>query len=81
MDHYPPELQPDDLEDPLRRFSADRSSSFVTPADVRGAAFARPPFGRRGYNEDEVDAFLDRVEATLTALYTEVQKLRGDDRD
>ncbi|NEW37230.1 DivIVA domain-containing protein, partial [Nocardia cyriacigeorgica] len=33
--------------------------------DVRGIAFSRPPFGARGYREDEVDAFLDRVEATL----------------
>jgi DivIVA domain-containing protein len=24
-----------------------------------------PPLGKRGYNEDEVDAFLDRVEAWL----------------
>ncbi|MFE3445065.1 DivIVA domain-containing protein [Nocardia sp. NPDC059180] len=33
--------------------------------DVRGIAFSKPPFGARGYREDDVDAFLERVEATL----------------
>jgi DivIVA domain-containing protein len=28
-------------------------------------AFSKPPIGKRGYNEDEVDAFLDRVEEQL----------------
>ena len=28
-------------------------------------AFSKPPLGKRGYNEDEVDAFLDRVDAAL----------------
>jgi len=27
--------------------------------------FSKPPMGTRGYNEDEVDDFLDRVEAAL----------------
>lgn len=37
----------------------------LTPADVHNVAFSKPPIGKRGYNEDEVDAFLDRVVATL----------------
>ncbi len=38
----------------------------VTPDDVRAAVFAKPGLGRgRGYDEDEVDALLDAVEATL----------------
>jgi DivIVA domain-containing protein len=37
----------------------------LTPEQVRNVAFSKPPTGKRGYNEDEVDAFLDRVEAAL----------------
>ena len=37
----------------------------LTPEQVRTMAFSKPPIGMRGYNEDEVDAFLDRVEAAL----------------
>jgi DivIVA domain-containing protein len=37
----------------------------LTPEQVRSARFSRPPRGKRGYNQDEVDAFLDRVEAAL----------------
>jgi DivIVA domain-containing protein len=37
----------------------------LTPEQVRDVTFSKPPIGTRGYNEDEVDAFLDRVEATL----------------
>ena len=37
----------------------------LTAADVRNIAFHRPPRGRRGYQESQVDAFLDRIEATL----------------
>lgn len=31
----------------------------LTPADVHNVAFSKPPIGKRGYNEDEVDQFLD----------------------
>jgi DivIVA domain-containing protein len=37
----------------------------LTPQDVRNVKFDRPPLGSRGYHCDEVDAFLDRVEAAL----------------
>ncbi|MCX6465420.1 MAG: DivIVA domain-containing protein, partial [Pseudonocardiales bacterium] len=40
----------------------------LTPADVHNVAFSKPPIGKRGYNEDEVDAFLDLVEAELARL-------------
>jgi DivIVA domain-containing protein len=39
--------------------------SGLTPEDVRNVAFSKPRIGKRGYNEDEVDAFLDLVEAAL----------------
>jgi DivIVA domain-containing protein len=37
----------------------------LTAADVHDVAFSKPPMFKRGYDEDEVDAFLDRVEAAL----------------
>src|ERR1700709_93219 len=48
----------------------------LTPADVRNVAFSKPPIGKRGYNEDEVDAFLDLVEAELARLIEENDDLR-----
>jgi DivIVA domain-containing protein len=38
----------------------------VTPADLRGVAFSKPPIGQLGYHEGEVDAFLDRVKTELS---------------
>ena len=43
----------------------------LTPADVHNVAFSKPPIGKRGYNEDEVDQFLDLVEDTLAELQDE----------
>ncbi|MEV0292524.1 DivIVA domain-containing protein [Nocardia sp. NPDC050710] len=37
----------------------------LTPDDVHRMRFTQAPVGRRGYHEDEVDAFLDLVAATL----------------
>lgn len=47
----------------------------LTPEDVRNIAFRKPPIGRRGYDEEEVDAFLDEVEQSLTALYAQISQL------
>jgi DivIVA domain-containing protein len=44
-----------------RPASAAMPHAALTPADVPNVAFSKPPIGKRGYNEDEVDAFLDRV--------------------
>lgn len=49
----------------------------LTPADVHNVAFSKPPIGKRGYNEDEVDAFLDLVEAELARLIEENNDLRS----
>jgi len=46
-----------------------RNAGQVGAEQVHGAEFNRAPFGKRGYDEEEVDGFLDRIEATL----------RGDD--
>ncbi|MGH3989927.1 MAG: DivIVA-like cell division protein Wag31, partial [Pseudonocardiaceae bacterium] len=48
----------------------------LTPADVHNVAFSKPPIGKRGYHEDEVDAFLDLVTAELTRLIEENNSLR-----
>src|SRR5215468_2821191 len=48
----------------------------LTPADVHNVAFSKPPIGKRGCNEDEVDAFLDLVENELTRLIEENSDLR-----
>src|SRR6201999_1311545 len=49
----------------------------LTPADVHNVAFSKPPIGKRGYNEDEVDAFLDLIEAELARLIEENNELRA----
>ncbi|GAA3299524.1 DivIVA domain-containing protein [Dactylosporangium vinaceum] len=48
----------------------------LTPAEVQALRFARAPFGKRGYDEDEVDQFLDVVAQTLIALQDEIAMLR-----
>ena len=37
----------------------------MTPEDVRDVTFSRALLSKNSYDEAEVDAFLDRVEATL----------------
>ena len=37
----------------------------LTAEQVHNVAFSKPPLFKRGYDEDEVDAFLERVEAVL----------------
>jgi DivIVA domain-containing protein len=37
----------------------------LTAQDVRYAAFGKPPWGKRGYNNDEVDAFLQLAASRL----------------
>jgi DivIVA domain-containing protein len=49
----------------------------LTPADVHNVAFKKPPIGKRGYDEEEVDAFLDEVERELARLIEENTDLRA----
>jgi len=49
----------------------------LTPADVHNVAFKKPPIGKRGYDEEEVDAFLDEVERDLARLIEENNELRA----
>ena len=46
----------------------------LTPQDVAGKVFG-PTRMRRGYDENEVDAFLDEVETELTRLTTDNERL------
>jgi DivIVA domain-containing protein len=43
----------------------------LTPADIHNTAFRKAPIGKRGYDEEEVDAFLDEVEQELIRLLEE----------
>lgn len=43
----------------------------LIPAQVPGVVFGKPPIGKQGYDQDQVDAFLDVVEAELTRLLAE----------
>ena len=51
--------------------------AYLTASDVRKVTFKRASFGSRGYDEEEVDTFLDEVEKTIDALTREVAALRG----
>jgi DivIVA domain-containing protein len=47
----------------------------LTPAEVHSVVFGKSPIGKRGYHEDEVDAFVDLVEAELTRLIADHDEL------
>lgn len=60
------------------RARTDRTESMhLTPEDVHNVAFNKPPIGRRGYNEDEVDDFLDLIEAEIARLHRIIADLGG----
>jgi DivIVA domain-containing protein len=66
---------PDSYTTGLERFLAERRSagepdeglavSFFTPEQVADVAFSKAPTGKRGYNVEEVDEFLDLIEKKL----------------
>lgn len=49
----------------------------LTPADVHNVAFSRPRIGKRGYDEQEVDLFIDLVEQELLRRIAEDIRLRN----
>ncbi|MER7417317.1 DivIVA domain-containing protein [Micromonospora peucetia] len=49
----------------------------LTPADIHNMAFKKPSLGKRGYDEEEVDAFLDEVEREIQRLADDNSALRG----
>src|SRR5581483_4862761 len=50
----------------------------LTPEDVQNKRFTVVRFGKSGYDEEEVDTFLDEIEAELRRLLTEGDSLRAD---
>ena len=50
----------------------------LTPERVRTTTFSRPPFGRRGYHEDEVRMFLARVADDIQQADAEKSQLRAE---
>ena len=62
---------------------ATRDASRLSPAELQAVQFAKAALGRRGYDEQQVDYFFDRVEQELSqvlneraALSDEVARLR-----
>jgi DivIVA domain-containing protein len=43
----------------------------ITPADIHNMDFRKPPIGKRGYDEEEVDALLDEAAQELIRLIEE----------
>ena len=56
----------------------DDWSGRLTPSDVHHVLFTRAGLGRRGYDEVEVDVFLERVQQELTRLIGEKADLRDE---
>ena len=48
----------------------------LTPADIHHVAFGKAPIGRRGYDEDQVDALLDEISQEMAELLEEKEVLR-----
>jgi DivIVA domain-containing protein len=67
MDSDDPEQRIAELERQLAeaRGAANSPAGGLTPQQVHDVAFNKQSIGKRGYNEDEVDKFLDVVEAAL----------------
>ena len=63
MDQDDPEKRIAELERQLAeaRSAGNPPGGWLTPEQVRSKAFSKPPIGKRGYNENDVDAFLDAV--------------------
>ncbi|WP_291477898.1 DivIVA domain-containing protein [Corynebacterium sp.] len=47
----------------------------MTPEDIRAVTFRKPAFGRRGYDEAAVDAFLDRVTEAVAGMRNRIADL------
>jgi DivIVA domain-containing protein len=49
----------------------------LTPADIHNIAFKKTPIGKRGYDAEDVDAFLDELVGELTGLIEDNNQLRA----
>ena len=50
----------------------------LTPAEVQITSFRKAPFGRRGFDEDQVQDFLSRTEQELVELLNEKTQLQDE---
>ena len=48
----------------------------LTPADIHNIVFGKSPLGKRGYDEEEVDALLDEATQEMIRLLEENESLR-----
>lgn len=48
----------------------------LTPADIHNTIFGKSPLGKRGYDEEQVDALLDEVSAEMIALLEDSDELQ-----
>jgi DivIVA domain-containing protein len=53
-----------------------RSTVPLTPADIHHVEFGKAPLGRRGYDEEQVDALLDEVSEEMAELLEEKDVLQ-----
>jgi DivIVA domain-containing protein len=53
-----------DEDDPEKRI-AELERRGLTAADLQTVTFNKPPWGKRGYNEEEVDALVERIYAKM----------------
>lgn len=60
------------------RKSTDEWGGRLSPSDVHNVLFTRAGLGRRGYDEVEVDVFLERVQQEITRLIAEKADLRDE---
>ena len=63
--------------EPTSTDDASAPKKTLTPAEVHNVAFKKPPIGKRGYDEEEVDYFLDVVETELSRLIEENERLQN----
>jgi DivIVA domain-containing protein len=55
-------------------------TSFLTAEQVRGVVLERAPFGRRGLDDDQVQAHLDRVAEAVSLQQQELHRLTEENR-
>jgi DivIVA domain-containing protein len=63
--------------EPTSTDEASGPKKSLSPAEVHNVAFKKPPIGKRGYDEEEVDYFLDVVESELSRLIEENERLQN----
>jgi DivIVA domain-containing protein len=63
--------------EPTSTDEASAPKKSLSPAEVHNVAFKKPPIGKRGYDEEEVDYFLDVVESELSRLIEENERLQN----